>query len=109
MKGKVIKSKFDKLMIRGEDNKFYRISRDFDEFEVLENETVEFSPGESEYEGKTYLWANKPKESKPAAEPEQPTAEPDALLARLDKCYNELLDLFRQKSHELEEQRKKVS
>ncbi|MDR0696867.1 MAG: hypothetical protein LBF68_04940 [Christensenellaceae bacterium] len=71
MKGTVVLDNWGKLRVKGEDNKFYSYSKTLGEH--VNGDPIDFEVVPSEYNGRVYLWASKPKQSN-VPDPNKPVA-----------------------------------
>lgn len=102
MKGKVIDNKYG-LQIVVDDNTYYRVGKDSAErFKPFVGQEVEFEESTSEYQGKTYKWANVPKKQSQDGEKAKTADDKDNTsqakgLTMLYALYLELEKIFKEK------------
>lgn len=98
MKGKVIENKYGLQVVV--DNEYYKVGKDaMEHFKPMVGQEVEFEPSTSEYQGKTYKWANMPKkqnEEKPEAENKEDESRSKG-KTMLYALYLELREIFKDK------------
>lgn len=98
MKGKVIENKYGLQVVV--DNEYYKVGKDaMEHFKPMVGQEVEFEPSTSEYQGKTYKWANMPKkqnEDKQEAENKEDESRSKG-KTMLYALYLELRELFKDK------------
>lgn len=98
MKGKVIENKYGLQVVV--DNEYYKVGKDaMEHFKSMVGQEVEFEPSTSEYQGKTYKWANMPKkqnEDKPEAENKEDESRSKG-KTMLYALYLELREIFKDK------------
>lgn len=82
------------------DNEYYKVGKDaMEHFKPMVGQEVEFEPSTSEYQGKTYKWANMPKkqnEEKPEAENKEDESRSKG-KTMLYALYLELREIFKDK------------